>query len=211
MNKKIILPDEKIKKPTNIEGIYLIKNYISNKNITIGDYTYYHCDNEQEAIEFQNKNIRYHFPNFFNDNLVIGKFCSIAKETIFLMNGANHNYNAISSYPFYLYANDEEFKQQMLTQLPNRGDTVIGNDVWIGYQATIMPGIKIGNGAVIGTKSVVTKNVPPYAIVAGNPAKIIKYRFDQSKIIELEKMQWWNWTKEEIINKIDLICLNNSF
>ncbi|WP_368486575.1 CatB-related O-acetyltransferase [Spiroplasma sp. DGKH1] len=198
---KINLPDPNQKYHPKLEGFCFIKNFITNPNIEIGDYTYYYSEDVQAAIEFQNKSILYHFPTI-GDKLIIGKFCSIAKETKFIMNRAHHNYASVSTYPFHSLADNDTFTA-MLKFLPYKGDTVIGNDVWIGYGAIIMPGITIGNGAIIGAKSLVTKDVPPYAIVGGNPAKVLKYRFDQTTIAEIEATEWWNWPPEKISANVE--------
>ncbi|WP_425380638.1 CatB-related O-acetyltransferase [Spiroplasma endosymbiont of Stenodema calcarata] len=168
---------------------------ITNPNIIIGDYTYYHCDAEQEAIEFQNKNILYHLP-YLNDQIVIGKFCSIAKNVKFLMNGANHNYQNFLTYPLPFLTNDQNLITTFCQSTPQKGNTIIGHDVWIGYNAIILPGVKVGTG------SVVTKDIPPYAIVGGNPAKILKYRFSTTKIKKLLASEWWNWEVEQILTTI---------
>lgn len=201
MSKKAMIIPPTSKKNLKISGFYLIKNYITNPNIEIGDYTYYHCDQEQEAIEFQNKNILYHFP-YLNDQIIIGKFCSIAKNVKFLMNGANHNYQNFLSYPLAFLTDDQNLITTLRENTPQKGNTVIGHDVWIGYNAIILPGVNIGTGAVIGAGSVVTKDIPPYAIVGGNPAKIIKYRFSANKITTMLASKWWNWETEQILTEI---------
>ncbi|AGR41748.1 CatB-related O-acetyltransferase [Spiroplasma diminutum] len=182
--------------------IYLLKDYITNEGIEVGEYTYFYSfKNEQGVIEFQNRNVLYHFPKIHNDKLIIGKFCAIAENVKFLMNGANHNMDSFSTFPFAMFS---EFKVDKKTLIPEKikGDTIIENDVWIGYGATIMPGIKIGNGAIIAAKSVITKDVEPYSIVGGNPAKLIRMRFEEEKIKELQKLKWWDKTLEEIENII---------
>ncbi|AUM62296.1 CatB-related O-acetyltransferase [Spiroplasma monobiae] len=183
--------------------IYFLKDYITNEGIEVGEYTYFYSfKNEQGLKEFQNRNVLYHFPKIYNDKLIIGKFCAIADDVKFLMNGSNHNMDGISTFPFAMF---DEFgaNHESLTKVNSKGDTTVGNDVWIGYGATIMPGIKIGNGAIIAAKSVVTKNVEPYSIVGGNPAKLIRMRFDKNKINELEDLKWWDESIESIGNMID--------
>ncbi|WP_339020970.1 CatB-related O-acetyltransferase [Spiroplasma endosymbiont of Atherix ibis] len=183
--------------------IYLLKNFITNEGIEIGNYTYFYSfKNEQGVKEFQNRNVLYHYPKIHNDKLIIGKFCAIADEVKILMNGANHRINSISTFPFAMF---EEFRINKKTLLPSKlkGYTIIGNDVWIGYGATIMPGLKIGNGSIIAAKAVVTKDVKPYSIVGGNPAKLIRMRFDKNKIKELEDLKWWDESIESICNILD--------
>ncbi len=165
-----------------------LKNFISRENIIVGDYTYY--DDPEGPERFEN-NVLYHFP-FIGDKLIIGKFCAIAKDVKFIMNGANHKISGFSTYPFQIFGQGWEKVMPRPGELPFKGDTIVGNDVWIGYDSTIMPGVTIGNGAIIASKSVVTKNVPDYCIVGGNPAQIVKYRFDQTTIVQLLKIAWWN-------------------
>lgn len=178
-----------------------LKNFISNENIIVGDYAYY---DDPDGVENFEKNILYHFP-FIGDKLIIGKFCAIAKEVKFIMNGANHKDSAFSTYPFFIFGNGWEKVAPKEGELPYKGDTVIENDVWLGYDVTIMPGIKIGNGAIIASKSVLTKDVPDYCVVGGNPAKVIKYRFEKKIIDELVEIAWWDWSAEKITQNLDAI------
>jgi len=182
-----------------------LKNFIINENIIVGDYTYY---DDSDGVENFEKNVLYHFP-FIGDKLIIGKFCAIAKDTKFIMNGANHKTSGFSTYPFYIFGNGWEKVIPKDAELPFKGDTIIGNDVWIGYEATIMPGVTIGNGAIIATKSVVTSDIPDYAIAGGNPAKIIKFRFDKTTIQELSNIAWWDWTGEKITKNLEAIVHND--
>lgn len=175
----------------NINRVCFLKNIINNPNIIIGDYTYY---DDPETVENFHKNVLYHF-DFIGDKLIIGKFCQIATNVKFIMNGANHAIDGFSTFPFCAFG--EDWQNVPLTP-KYKGDTVIGNDVWIGYNAIIMPGVKIGNGAIIAAGSVVTKDVEDYAIVGGNPAMLIRKRFDDGTIANLLKLEWWNWTFEDI-------------
>ncbi len=181
--------------------ICFIKNTIINPNITIGDYTYY--DDLEDSENFE-RNVLYHFP-FIGDKLIIGKFCALATGVKFIMNGANHKMSGFSSYPFQIFGNGWEKVTPQPGELPNKGDTVVGNDVWIGYEALIMPGVEIGNGAIIASKSVVVKNVSPYTIVGGNPAKVIKKRFANDVIEMLLVISWWNWDIEKITRNLEQI------
>ena len=178
-----------------------IKNFVDDPNIIIGDYTYY---DDPEGPENFIKNVLYHFP-FIGDKLIIGKFCAIAKNVKFIMNGANHKISGISTYPFQIFGNGWEEVMPKAGDLPYKGDTIIGNDVWIGYDAIIMAGVKIGDGAIIASRSVVTKDVPAYTIVGGNPANIIKARFDQENIEKLLDIKWWNWDIEKITKNLKVI------
>ena len=190
--------------PHPMEGfpqVCFIKNTVKNPNIIIGDFTYY--DDPEDAENFE-RNVLYHFP-FIGDKLIIGKFCAIAKGVQFIMNGANHSMAGFSTYPFYIFGNGWEAGQPQPGDLPYKGDTVIGNDVWVGYQALIMPGVKIGNGAIISSRSVVTSDVPAYSVVGGNPARVIKQRFDNETISTLEKLAWWDWPVEKITQHLPAI------
>ncbi len=153
------------------------------------------------------KNVKYHF-DFIGDKLIIGKFCMIASDVKFIMNGANHLSKSISSYPFAIFG--EDWKDAMEGKhYPNKGNIEIGNDVWIGYNSTIMPGVKIGDGAIIASNSTVTKNVAPYTIVGGNPAKEIKKRFSQEQIEKLLEIKWWNWEIEKITKNVKNLTSEN--
>ncbi|SKA18076.1 Vat family streptogramin A O-acetyltransferase [Pantoea eucalypti] len=190
--------------PHPMEGfpqVCFIKNRVKNPNIIIGDFTYY--DDPEGAENFE-RNVLYHFP-FIGDKLIIGKFCAIAKGVQFIMNGANHSMAGFSTYPFYIFGNGWEASQPQAGDLPDKGDTVIGNDVWIGYQALIMPGIKIGNGAIISSRSVVTSDVPAYSIVGGNPARVIRQRFNDETLSIIEKLAWWDWPVEKITQNLPAI------
>jgi virginiamycin A acetyltransferase len=181
--------------------VCFIKNTISNPNIIVGDYTYY--DDPEDSENFE-RNVLYHFP-FIGDKLVIGKFCALAKGARFIMNGANHKLSGISTYPFQIFGNGWEKVMPQPGELPYKGDTIIGNDVWIGYEALIMPGVSIGNGAIISSRSVVTADVPPYTIVGGNPAKALKSRFEPDAVNKLEALAWWDWPVEKISRNLQHI------
>lgn len=198
-------PDKHIVFPlTNYNRLCFLKNIITNPNIIVGDYTYY--DDFDDVSNFE-KNVKYHF-DFIGDQLIIGKFCMIASDATFIMNGANHLSEAISAYPFAIFGNGWE--QAMKDKsYPNKGNTIIGNDAWIGYNATIMPGVKIGDGAIIATNATVTKDVAPYTIVGGNPAKEIKKRFKQKDIDKLLEIKWWNWEVEKISKYVQLLTSGN--
>lgn len=174
-----------------VERTVFLKNIIKNPNIIVGDYTYY--DDPDDIHNFE-KNVLYHF-DFIGDKLIIGKFTQIATGARFIMNGANHDLSGFSSFPFILF---KDYWPGMNPHLVSKGDTIIGSDVWIGNSVTIMPGIKIGDGAVIGTNATVTKDVEPYGIVAGNPAKLLRKRFDDETISFLLELKWWDWPIEKI-------------
>ncbi len=181
-----------------------LKNFITRSNIKVGDYTFY--DDEKSPENFE-RNVKYHH-EFIGDRLIIGKFCQIAQDVKFLMNGIFHNHNYITAYPFAIFSDDVAKQYSQSLVFPNKGDTVIENDVWIGYGATIMPGVHIGNGAIIGTNALVTKDVPDYAIVGGNPARLIRMRFDDETIKRLLDIAWWDWSIDKILNNLDKLLTN---
>lgn len=193
--------------PTNphpMEGfpqVCFIKNTVSNPNIIIGDYTYYDDPDDSENFE---RNVLYHFP-FIGDKLIIGKFCALARGITFIMNGANHKMSGFSAYPFEIFGESWSRVMPQPGEYPFKGDTVIGNDVWIGYDAVIMPGVTIGDGAIVAAKSVVTKDVPPYTIVGGNPAQVIRQRFSDDIVQCLLAIAWWNWDTEKITRNLETI------
>lgn len=187
----------------NYKKLCFLKNLINNPNIIVGDYTYY--DDFEEVSNFE-KNVKYHF-DFIGDKLIIGKFCMIASDATFIMNGGNHLTKATSAYPFAIFGGAWQDAMKGKTY-PTKGDTIIGNDVWIGHDATIMPGVHIGDGAIIASKAVVTKNVEPYTIVGGNPAKLIKKRFSESAISKLLQLKWWEWDIEKITVNVEKLTSN---
>ncbi len=181
--------------------VCFIKNIVSNPNIIIGDYTYY--DDLEDSENFE-RNVLYHYP-FIGDKLIIGKFCAIATGVKFIMNGANHKISGFSTYPFSIFGYDWQRITPQPDEFPFKGNTVIGNDVWIGYSSVIMPGVKIGDGAIIAAKSVVTKDVKPYTIVGGNPAQVIRQRFPDEIINVLLEIAWWDWDIEKITRNLEKI------
>ncbi|MBD1842735.1 CatB-related O-acetyltransferase [Cyanobacteria bacterium FACHB-63] len=183
--------------------VCFIKDCITAPNIIVGDYSYYDDPVDSQGFE---RNVLY---NYGSDRLIIGKFCAIATHVKFIMSGANHKLDGISTYPFPIFGNGWEGEMEQILNLPSRGDTVIGNDVWLGYESTIMPGVRIGDGAVIAAKSVVVKDIPAYAIVGGNPATVIRKRFSDAEIAKLLEIRWWNWDIEKITKAIPLIMSND--
>jgi len=188
----------------NYDRLCFLKNVVKNPNIIVGDYTYY---DDFENVENFEKNVKYHF-DFVGDKLIIGKFCMIASHATFIMNGANHLTKALTTYPFAIFGNGWENAMEGKTY-PNKGDIVIGNDVWIGYNASIMAGVNIGDGAIIATNATIVKDVAPYSIVGGNPATEIKKRFSGDIIARLLKIQWWNWDIEKITRNIQHLTDTN--
>ncbi|WP_416361277.1 Vat family streptogramin A O-acetyltransferase [Metaclostridioides mangenotii] len=186
----------------DIKSICYIKNVVTRPNIIIGEYTYY--DDINGAEKFEN-HVTHHY-EFLGDKLIVGRFCAIATGIEFVMNGANHRMNSITTYPFNIMGFGWKKSTPTIKDLPFKGDTVVGNDVWIGQNVTVMPGVQIGDGAIIAANSVVTKNIPAYCIAGGNPCKIIKKRFNDDLIVYLLYIQWWNWSPEKIFKNLDILC-----
>ena len=182
------------------QRLCFLKNVINHPQISIGDYTYY---DDFESVENFQKNVRYLF-DFTGDHLTIGKFCMIASGVEFVMNGANHLVESVSSYPFAIFGGDWNSVMDGKSY-PSKGNTVIGNDVWLGYKASILPGVTIGHGSIIGSYSVVTRNIPPYSVAGGNPARVIRPRFDNSAIAQLLEVAWWDWPIEKITRYAPLL------
>jgi virginiamycin A acetyltransferase len=193
-------PEEKHPMP-GFPQICFIKNTVTHPKIIVGDYTYY--DDPEDSEDFE-RNVLYHY-SFSKDKLIIGKFCALARNLKFIMNGANHQISGFSTYPFYIFGNGWEKVTPEDNQLPFKGDTLVGNDVWIGCESIMMPGVTIGDGAIIAAKSVVVNDVPPYSIVGGNPAKIIKQRFTAETIKTLLEIAWWNWDINKISANLEYI------
>lgn len=189
----------------NIRQVRFIKNTVTRPNIIAGDYSYY--DDPDESVSFESR-VTHHY-EFIGDQLIIGKFCAIARGTEFIMNGANHRMGSVTTYPFNIMGGGWEKAVPELADLPYKGDTIIGNDVWIGQNATIMPGVTIGDGAIIAANSTVTKDVPPYHIAGGNPARILRKRFDDELIALLLELKWWDWSQEKITANLDVLCSND--
>ena len=195
---------DKIYPRTSDKQTVYLKNLVNNPNIEVGDYTMYN-DFVQDPIDFEKNNVLYHYP-VNQDKLKIGKFCSIACGAKFLFTSANHTMKSLSTYPFPIFFEEWQLDgKDICDAWDNKGDIVIGNDVWIGYEAVILSGVTIGDGAVIGSRAVVTKDVEPYTIVGGVPAKPIRKRFDEQMIKKLEKIGWWNWDEEQIRQKLEAI------
>lgn len=197
-------PNPDIKHPIPMHPrVGFLKPLVDAQNVEIGDFTYY--DDPEGPDKFVEKCILHHYP-FIGDRLVIGRFCAIAEGARFIMNGANHAMSGFSTYPFNIFGHGWEEGFDIRTwESENRGDMIVGNDVWIGMEAVIMPGMKIGNGAIVAAKSVVTHDVPPYAIVAGNPAKVVKMRFDETMVKQLLDIAWWHWPQDRISRNLDAI------
>lgn len=184
------------------DRVIFLKTVVQGENIAVGDYTYY--DSPDNPENFQEENVLYHY-DFVGDKLTIGKFCALGTGTKFIMNGANHRMDGPSTFPFPIFGGSWADHMDLLGGLPSKGDTTVGHDVWFGYNSLIMPGVKIGHGAIIASGSVVTEDVPDFAIVGGNPAKVIKKRFDDATIEMLLDTAWWDWPMEKITKNIRAI------
>jgi len=177
-----------------------LKPFITRPNIVVGDYTYY---DDPRGPEYFEANVLYHF-DFHRDRLVIGKYCSIAAEVRFIMNGGNHPTTWLTTFPFPIFG--AGWEAAMPEHWPVKGDTTVGHDVWIGYGAVIMPGVTIGNGAIIAAATVVTRDVPAYAIVGGNPGTVLRYRFDEATIRRLQRLEWWAWDAVKVTRNVRALC-----
>lgn len=198
------IPDPNEIFPNEYKTSCFIKNVITAPNIIVGDYTYY--DDALAPTEFEKNNVLFNYPEF-GDELIIGKFCSIASGTKFIMGSANHRLGSVTTYPFNVFGGSwQENTPDHMSQLPFKGDIVIGNDVWIGRESIIMPGVKIGDGAIIAAYSVVTKDVEPYSVVGGNPARFIKKRFNDELIELLLEFKWWDLPPEKLVAVLPLLC-----
>jgi len=190
------VPDNKIYPRKDKQTVYL-KNIITDPGIIVGDYTFYN-DFVSDPADFEKKNVLYHYP-VNKERLVIGRFCSIACCARFIFTSANHTMQSLSTYPFPIFFDEWGLNQKDIANAwDNKGDINIGNDVWIGYEAVILSGVNIGDGAIIGARAVVTKDVPPYTIVGGVPAKEIRKRFDSKTIEKLQRLKWWDWPLDKI-------------
>lgn len=194
-----INPDE-IYPVSGTRSVTYVKPTVTRTNIIVGEFTYF-SDEDFES------HVTHHY-DFNGDRLIIGKFCQIAAGVNFIMNGANHQMNAVSTFPFYIFSGWQQEAPPM-SEMPLKGDTVVGNDVWIGQNATILPGVRIGDGAIIGANSTVGSDVEPYTIVAGNPARVIRKRFDDELIEVLEEVKWWDLPADEINELIPILSCSD--
>lgn len=190
-------------RPGDTQIVYL-QDVVNGPNIEVGAYTIYN-DFVHDPRDFEKNNVLYHYP-VNGDRLKIGKFCSVACGAKFLFISGNHSLRSLSTYTFPIFYEQWGLDPKNIRDAwDNKGDIVIGNDVWIGYEAVILSGVTVGDGAVIGTRAVVTKDVPPYTIVGGVPARPIRRRFDPQTIARLEELRWWDWEEERIARNLSAI------
>lgn len=198
------IPNPHVVFPNEYKTSCFLKNVVTAPNITVGDYTYY--DDAGDPTGFEKNNVLFNYPEF-GDRLVIGKFCQIASGAAFIMGPANHRLCSVTTYPFSVMGGAwTENTPPHMEQLPHKGDTIIGNDVWIGRESVILPGVKIGDGAIVAAYSVVTRDIPAYTVCGGNPARVLKARFDQELTDLLLRFRWWDLEPEALVEVLPLLC-----
>jgi virginiamycin A acetyltransferase len=184
-----------------VAQLCFLRNTVSHPQIEIGEYTY--ADDPDGVHDFE-RQVLYLFP-FIGDRLVIGRYCAIARGVKFIMNGANHRLSGFSTYPFHLFGRGWAGVTPLPEELPYKGDTVVGHDVWLGYEALVMPGVRIGHGAIVAAHAVVASDVPPYAIAGGNPARVLKMRFEAPTVERLLRIAWWDWDAARVTRHLEKI------
>lgn len=199
------IPDPNVVFPNAYGTTCFLKNVITAPNIVVGDYTYY--DDPDDPTAFERNNVLFNWPEF-GDRLVIGKFCSIAAGVKFIMGPANHRTSSVSTYPFAVFGGVwAEVVPPHLAQLPHKGDITVGNDVWIGRESVILPGVTIGDGAIVAAYAIVTHDVPPYTVVAGNPARLRRPRFRDPELADLLlKLRWWDMPPQALAQFLPVLC-----
>lgn len=199
-----LIPDPEVVFPNEYGTTCFLKNVVTAPNIQVGDYTYY--DDPVDPTGFEKNNVLFNWPEF-GDRLIIGRFCALASGVQFIMGPANHRISSVTTYPFSVFGGAwAEHTPPHLRQLPFKGDTVVGNDVWIGQNSVILPGIHIGDGAIVAAQSVVTRHVEPYTVVGGNPARFIRDRFDVELKDLLLRLRWWELEGEALVELLPLLC-----
>lgn len=198
----VAIPDPNVLHPlADHPRVVLLKPLVTDPRIQVGEFTYY--DDPDAPTEFEQRNVLYAYGP---ERLVIGKYCALAAGTRFIMAGANHPMMGVSTFPFTIFGGEwAERTLDIMQGAPSRGDTKVGNDVWFGYQSMVMPGVTIGDGAIIASGSVVTSDVEPYTIVGGNPAVPIKRRFDEADIERMLRAAWWDWPVEVVTEHVRTI------
>ena len=203
-----MIPQWKIYPRSQGHSTVYLQNVVDDPSIVVGDYTIYD-DFVNDPRDFQRNNVLYHYP-INHEKLVIGRFCSIACGAKFLFNSANHTQRSLSTYIFPVLFEEWNLDVERIPEAwDNKGDIIIGNDVWIGYEAVVLAGVTIGDGAIVAARAVVTKDVPPYTIVGGLPAKPIRRRFSEEDIAQLLELRWWDWPEEKLTKSIHAIQSGN--
>lgn len=197
-----MIPDPNVVHPLpHTDRVVFLKPIVRSEKIEVGDYTYY--DDADDPLAFEERNVLYAYGP---ERLVIGRYCALAEGVRFVMAGANHAMLGPSTFPFGIFGGTwADTTMDLVMSAPSRGDTVVGNDVWLGYRSLVMPGVTIGDGAVVAAGSVVTADVPPYAIVGGNPARPVRPRYDDADVERLLRAAWWNWPVELVTEHARLI------
>ena len=189
-----VLPDPTVLHPMpEHPRVVLLRPLVTSPLIDVGDFSYY--DDPDDPTAFETRNVLYHYGP---ERLVIGRYCALGTGTRFIMNGANHRMDGPSTFPFPTMGGAWAGHFDLITDLPGRGDTVVGNDVWFGHGATVMPGVRIGHGAIVAAGAVVTRDVPDYGIVGGNPARLLRTRYDAEDVDRLLAAAWWDWPVEQV-------------
>lgn len=201
------IPDPTTTMPNEYGTTVFLKNIVKGENIIVGDYTYY--DDSHDPMGWERNNVLFTY-QFFGEKLIIGRYCCLAEGSTFIMGAANHRLSSVTTYPFSVMGGLwRELSTPHIDELPHKGDTVVGNDVWLGLDAVVMPGVRLGDGCIVAAKSVVTKSFEPYSIIGGNPARLIRKRFDEGLIALLLRFAWWDRSPEEVTSLLPLLtCID---
>lgn len=201
------IPDPTTTMPNEYGTTVFLKNIVKAENIIVGDYTYY--DDSHDPMGWERNNVLFNYP-FFGEKLIIGRYCCLAEGSTFIMGAANHRLSSVTTYPFNVMGGLwRDLSTPHIEELPHKGDTVVGNDVWLGLDAVVMPGVRLGDGCIVAAKSVVTKSFEPYSIIGGNPARLIRKRFDDGLIALLLRFAWWDRSPEEVTSLLPLLTCSD--
>lgn len=201
------IPDPTTTMPNEYGTTVFLKNIVKGENIIVGDYTYY--DDSHDPMGWERNNVLFTY-QFFGEKLIIGRYCCLAEGSTFIMGAANHRLSSVTTYPFSVVGGLlRELSTPHIDELPHKGDTVVGNDVWLGLDAVVMPGVRLGDGCIVAAKSVVTKSFEPYSIIGGNPARLIRKRFDEGLIALLLRFAWWDRSPEEVTSLLPLLTCSD--
>lgn len=201
------IPDPTTTMPNEYGTTVFLKNIVKGENIIVGDYTYY--DDSHDPMGWERNNVLFTY-QFFGEKLIIGRYCCLAEGSTFIMGAANHRLSSVTTYPFSVMGGLwRELSTPHIDELPHKGDTVVGNDVWLGLDAVVMPGVRLGDGCIVAAKSVVTKSFEPYSIIGGNPARLIRKRFDEGLIALLLRFAWWDRSPEEVTSLLPLLTCSD--